>query len=77
VRRITAALSQPRDDLMLMLNEALGLYYMPLGFCDGLKEKIAVHFAKIGDNLSLRLWRLRHNSEHFQPPVSRGAEARS
>jgi hypothetical protein len=54
-RCVTAVLSQPRNDFVVLLNESCRLGYMPLGFGYVFDEKIAVHVAKIADNLRLRL----------------------
>ena len=55
MRCVTAVLSQPRNDFMLPLNGSFRLNYMSLDFGYVFEEKIAVHVAKIADNLRLRL----------------------
>ena len=52
---VTTILAQPRNELMVLLNESFRLNYMPFGFGYVSEEKIAVHVADIGDQLRFRL----------------------
>jgi hypothetical protein len=51
---VTAVLSEPRNNFVVLLNVSRRLSYVPLGFGYVFEKKIAVHVAKIADNLRLR-----------------------
>jgi hypothetical protein len=63
---------------VVLLNGSCRLSYMPLGFGYVFEEKIAVHVAKIADNLRLRLSPRDSLSEiRFGCLIIRGSKAAS
>jgi hypothetical protein len=57
---VTPVIAQPRNELVVLLNESFRLNYMTFGFGYVFEEKIAVHVADIGDQLRLRVPKFWH-----------------